>query len=382
MKKIVGIIGSGNIGRDPFDPQSWSGCSRQFFTHCQDRGLLHRAFGGELSLMQFYLHALRNFSFNRDYMRKKLYLDVRYCMDLTSKLSKMLKLGDFDHVLLQAGAIYDIPSAANGKARCVSYNDGNIAQAMRSPYFDSRLKEYGEKSFLWQKGVNSKLDKIFTFSEYLRGSFIDDFDISPDKVACIGVGANISPPVSCPDKDEECQDILILGSDFIRKGGELVVDAFLSIASKHKKARLIVIGPNKVPKKIVDNPHDRIVFVGFLSKSDGSQMQALNYWLKRCRIGVLASFYEPFGVAIVECQMFGMPCIAVNAWAFPEMIANDVNGFLVGKHSSAEIADVLDYYLSNPSIITQHGKAAYATAAKKYSWSNVVRNLESELEAL
>ncbi len=52
MKKLVGVIGSGGIGRSPFDPKSWSGSSCFFFTQLQSQGLLHRAFGVEVSTLR------------------------------------------------------------------------------------------------------------------------------------------------------------------------------------------------------------------------------------------------------------------------------------------------------------------------------------------
>jgi glycosyltransferase involved in cell wall biosynthesis len=382
MGKFVGVIASGSIGRDPFNPRSWSGSSHQFFNHCNDAGILHRALGCEVDKHNFIYHALMNFSFERSVMRNKLYYDPAYLNDLTQKVKRLLRDDDYSHFFLQIGAIVDLPSIVKGRSKCVSYNDGNIIQKIRSPYFDERLKKYALRSLEFQKHVNSSLDKVFTFSEYLKHSFVEDFGLQEKNVVCIGTGANLPTPSSCPVKDNDNTDIIFLGVDFERKGGEILIDAFLTLADKHKNARVIIIGPKKVPKKIVDNPHERIKFIGFLSKSIPTQLEQLLYWLNRSRIGVLPSYYEPFGLSVIECQLHGMPVVAIDSWAFPEMISNGVTGFLISRHSSADLADVLDYYLSHPEVMTSQGEAAHHSSSRKYGWDKVAIKLRHELELL
>ena len=47
-RKLIGIIGSGLLGSDPYSPRTWSGISRFFFKTCKKYGILERVYGFDL----------------------------------------------------------------------------------------------------------------------------------------------------------------------------------------------------------------------------------------------------------------------------------------------------------------------------------------------
>ena len=114
MKKIIGIVGSGMVGRDPFHPQCWSRSGYNLFQTLIKENLLHRAFGVEVPwpLRAFYLG--KNFHFRKDRWRQKLYLDPGYYSALTKEIKKSLFPSDFekDCALLQIGGHYNAAEAA------------------------------------------------------------------------------------------------------------------------------------------------------------------------------------------------------------------------------------------------------------------------------
>src|SRR3982074_2904391 len=101
--KIVGVIGSGQVGITPFDRQSWSGCSYFFFTECQRQGLLQRAFGVEVPRLKRYLLMAADYSSNRRLWRTRYYMNPRYRDALTEETRRNLQPEDFAYSFLQIG---------------------------------------------------------------------------------------------------------------------------------------------------------------------------------------------------------------------------------------------------------------------------------------
>ena len=243
MASFVGVIGSGNIGRDPFDPRSFSGISRNLFKTLEAGGALARAFGVEVPAPRRFALMALNFRPDRNLWRHSFYLDPRYYRALTEAVERSLQASDMEHTFLQLGAYYDVPSLVKGRTACTSYHDGNVAQMMHSPYFPSELRRAAERAFEWERGIYRELTRIFTMSEYLRQSFIHDFGVPEDRVSNVGAGPNFVIPEEIRPKDFGTKRILFVGIDFDRKGGDAVVDAFRIVRQSHPEAELHVARP-------------------------------------------------------------------------------------------------------------------------------------------
>lgn len=376
MRQIVGVVGSGLIGDDPFDPQCWSGSSRRFFMECQSRGLLKRAFGVEVSRPSKYWFALKNYSRDERRWRTQFYSDPSYRQSLTDQVKDRLGGEDFASDFLQLGAMYDCPGIVKGRAACYSYNDGNFWMSSQSPFFPAGISsKVIESALQYEREVNARLDMIFTMSEYLRRSFINDYGISPDKVTSIGAGINLdSLPEIDPGKDYSAGNILFVGVDFERKGGNDVLKAFQVVREQNPNATLHVVGPRQIPSGLANLPG--VVWHGFLRKTVESEMQKLRDLLRHAVLFVMPSLYEPFGIAPLEAMSYGIPCIVSNAWALPEVVPDRVCGRLVEPGKWEELAGTVQKLLGDPDLLRQYGTASRSHVEQNYTWAKVVARLE------
>src|SRR6266545_6942356 len=245
MTKLVGMVGSGRIARNPFDRRQWSSSSYFFFTELQRQGRLHRAFGVEVPAWNRYLYMLRNINPRRKVWREHFYMDLGYRNALTAEIRKRLQPDDFDHDFIQIGAMFDGPSLMDGRARCFSYNDGNLADLLRSPHAPKGLSTRKiDRALAYEKKVYHGLSKIFCMSEYLRQSFLTDFDVPAERVVAIGGGINLEAiPEFIPDKRYDTREVLFIGIDFPRKGGWELLQAFRGVTGRFPEAKLHLVGP-------------------------------------------------------------------------------------------------------------------------------------------
>ena len=75
VKKIIGVVGSKMIGRDPFDPACWSRSGYNLFASARRQGLLRRAFGVEVPHPLRGALMLKNLHRSREMWAGRFYLD-------------------------------------------------------------------------------------------------------------------------------------------------------------------------------------------------------------------------------------------------------------------------------------------------------------------
>jgi alpha-maltose-1-phosphate synthase len=377
-KNLVGVMGSGLIGTDPYGENAWSGCSRYFFSECGKQGILHRAFGVEVSHVKRIPLILKNYSRKRDLWRQKFYLDTKYYECLSKAIIRSLTAADRECALLQIGGIYNLKQLLPANSRVFSYHDGNLAQAVKSPHFPKDISRGRVRRALdYERRVYQSNDLIFTMSEYLRNSFVNDFGVDPKKVRTIGAGINLDSVPKVEKKNYEIKNLLFLGADFERKGGTELLRAFKIVRSVHSMAKLNIIGPRNL--RIAADLCDGVVYHGFLSKKDSVEMRKFNEIMNSSSLFVMPSLYEPFGIAPLEAMAYQIPAILTDAWAFPEMVTPGVNGELVRCGDVNELAEKIIDLLANPDRLQKMGEAGREGVLKKFTWQAVVNNLNQQI---
>ena len=380
MHQLIGITGSSFIGIDPFHPRSWSGSSRRFFLECNQRGLLNRALGVEVSFPVKCWYMVRNYSPERSRWSWKRLSDSGYRDSLTRVIQAKIEQTDYSYDFLQLGALYDVPRIVNGRSACYSYNDGNLAIALQSPYFPSGISRAQiERTLEYEREVNRGLDIIFTMSEYLRRSFIADFGIVPQKVISIGAGINIDMPTIEEHKDYSKASILFIGVDFARKGGYDVLKAFRRLRQSLPQATLHVVGPSKPPHNLAGMAG--AIWHGFLDKSNEADALELDRLFREATLFVMPSLYEPFGIAPLEAMSHQIPCVTSSAWALPEIAPDHICGRLVDPGNHEQLAEVLIELLRDPTLLKRYGEAGREHVKEKYTWAKVVERLHAILAA-
>ena len=380
-RKIIAVSGSGAIGVDPMDRATWSGSSFHFFSECDRRQLLRKAIGVEAHILLKSWLAI--WSYSRDPMvwRRKLYMGVRYRETLTRCLQPRLRDVNENDTVIQLGSMFDSSKVLQGRCPCWSYNDGNFLMASRSPHFPPGIPAKKiDATLRYEREVVHGLTKILTMSEYLRNSFITGYDCPPEKVACIGCGINLDVlPTDPEEKDYQQPNILFIGVDFNRKGGEDVIKAFREVKSAIPDAILHVVGPQKECNKCTSSPG--VQWHGFLDKSNPQQSAVLEELFRNATLFVMPSRYEPFGIAPLEAMSYRVPCIVSNAWALPEIVTEGKCGELVEPQNSEELAAKIISLLKSPDRLQRYGEAGRRRVESTFTWKAVVDRFEALLHA-
>ncbi|MDD5070155.1 MAG: glycosyltransferase family 4 protein [Candidatus Omnitrophica bacterium] len=122
--------------------------------------------------------------------------------------------------------------------------------------------------------------------------------------------------------------IFSLGRFVKKKGFNILIESFLKVIEKRDDVDLILAGdgPERNDLEALAKESKalgRITFLGWVG-----QTKAIEY-LKGCEIFVLPSFYEPFGLVLLEAMFCQKPIIATKSGGPQELIVNNENGLLI-----------------------------------------------------
>ncbi|HEU5226906.1 MAG TPA: glycosyltransferase [Ktedonobacteraceae bacterium] len=169
-----------------------------------------------------------------------------------------------------------------------------------------------------------------------------------------------------------------------RLSEEKRVEVLLDAAAKMKQAAHIVLvgtGPAEAELRTqVERLRlgDRVSFLGFVRDAD---LLALR---RSSEVFVIPSEADLQSISTMEAMACGLPVIAANAYALPELVHHEENGFLFQPRNSDEMACQLDLLLSDAELRKRMGQeslkivAAHDRVKVLDEWEELYRRLAIE----
>jgi glycosyltransferase involved in cell wall biosynthesis len=371
----------GSIGSDPLNPRTFSGSSYSIFTALEKRGALRRAFGAQVDKPTKLALMLKNFRLKRRNWSRQYYLDPAHRDAITRKLAAAVKAEDMDGCFLQIGAMFSIPQAVKGKAKCIAYHDSNIVEAVAADDLREVSKKRINESIEYERELAQRCDLIFVMGSFLRKSFIEVFGVDPSRVVTVGGGPNlIGGAPADPGKLYDTNEILFVGIDFERKGGALLLNAFSQLVQRMPKARLHIVGPRQID--IPSEIRDKVIFHGYVSRQTPEGAALFKDLYHRCAVFVLPSMYDPFGMSSLEAMLCQIPVVVTRGWGWLDTVRDGVNGLLVDRGSVDHLAETLERCLADPDSLRRMGQAGREIVLNNFNWDLVAQRMHEALSSL
>ena len=193
----------------------------------------------------------------------------------------------------------------------------------------------------------------------------------PDaRAASVAVGAQPYPPLR--ERLGPRRRLLFVGRgysehDFYCKGGDLVLAALDVLRRQHDaRITLTVVGPARWP--LPSALPEGVQFLGTLAPDDLAPLYDSHDLL------VVPSRLEAFGIVFIEALARGLPCIARDAFAMPEIVTPGVSGALVANDDEHELAAAIATTLADDAIYEACHKRAPGVAAH-FSWERAAQEV-------
>lgn len=237
-----------------------------------------------------------------------------------------------------------------------------------------------------EKAALDRADLILFASEWAANSAINFYGVDSSKVEVIPFGANISEIPSFEDvlttiksKIDTPLEILFVGVDWKRKGGDKVLEAFNCLIDKGINAHLHIVGPHTNP---IQNERNDVTYYGFLNKHNESDDKVLKNLFSKAHFFVMLSESECYGLVYCEANAYGTPVIGLNTGGVSTIIT-DKNGALLDVGSNTEeISALLISLFQSKDLYYSLCVSSYEMFVDTLNWGNVGRRIKHLLEKI
>lgn len=188
--------------------------------------------------------------------------------------------------------------------------------------------------------ILKKAQAIIVHSEYMRkkihhpNTFVVRLTIDPN-------GYNYT-------SDQRVKNlILLVGRDYFRKGLFTLIKALPLVLNEIPSAKVLVIGPEYLHSRLAARFLGRNLPIEFIN---GLSPKDIKEYFYRANVFVLPSEIEASGIVLLEAMASGLPIVATNVGGIPEVINHGINGLLVGRGDSKQLAASIVTCLKNDKI--------------------------------
>jgi len=237
------------------------------------------------------------------------------------------------------------------------------------PHFHRFHSQLLQRIFL--KRILKKSNLIIANSSHTKKDIIKHYPFTEKKVHSILLGKNnkFKPNYNSNKinrfKIEANKYFLYLGTIEPRKNLILLLEAYtLFLQKSNASIKLVIAGSkgwknNEFNNAIKNHPFkENIVLTGYI------EQESLNQLYTNALAFIYPSFYEGFGLPILEAMTCGCPIICSNTSSMPEVVGN--SGLLFNPHSANELLKQLNH------IIEKNTKSKLSKESlkqsEKFSW--------------
>ena len=215
------------------------------------------------------------------------------------------------------------------------------------------------RKYNWNRRTFTEATALTTWCQWAKDSLIADYDIPAEKVTVIPPGVDLArwsfgkEKLENPIESEGPVRLLFVGGDFVRKGGNVLVEAFrnglqqdctLDIVTKEEVTAIAMAGIEGVK-----------VHRGLTANS-----QPLRELYAKADIFVFPTLADCLPLAVMEAMAAGLPVIATNVGALREEVEAGINGVVVPPRDVSAIVDAVKFLLENP-----HRRLTMARASRQ-----------------
>jgi glycosyltransferase involved in cell wall biosynthesis len=216
---------------------------------------------------------------------------------------------------------------------------------------------------------------IFTRSKLVQKDIVDRYGIPAKRVSVVGGGVNFDPfPQTLSRAPTEGAVVLFIGSNFLRKGGDILLEAFAIVRRRFPNCRLKLLTRDKIPSRY---PMEGVEILPYVWDRE---------WIARlyCEADflVLPSRQETWGDVILEAAAYSLPSIGTYGQAMEELIQDGKTGLLVPMDDIGQLASALERLLGDPNLRVKMGWKARERADSLYTWDRVVERMTPTIDSI
>ena len=153
-----------------------------------------------------------------------------------------------------------------------------------------------------------------------------------------------------------------------RKGLEYLISALRLLWKKRDDIELLYIGDD------FELPVDFSVPVHFEGRKKRKEMKE---YYNRADLFIIPTLADNFPMTILEAMACKTPIISTNIGGIPEIIISNKTGILCSPRDALDLAEKIDYALSNPHHCTEMAERAYKRFNEMFTFDRMIDQYEN-----
>ena len=241
-----------------------------------------------------------------------------------------------------------------------------------------------------EKELVKDCHRIIASTKKGKEDLIYHYDAAPETISVIPCGVNLD--LFRPIKREIARCYLGLNSESIilfvgrivpLKGIDNLLKAMAYLERK-QRIKLVVIGGDEhsqAEMQRLENLsqslkiHESVVFLGLVKQ------EILPFFYSAADLCVVPSYYESFGLVVLESLACGTPVVATKVGGAESIIRHGATGYVVIDNNPYRLAEKIALLLS-----TSNGNTAFVDSVRasvtKYNWSNITEAIIEEYQSV
>ena len=205
--------------------------------------------------------------------------------------------------------------------------------------------------------------------------------LNPERIEVIYNGIDPSPFATPTGRDLRREWDIDNGTPLLgfvgqldeRKGLGVLLTAFRDIMQALPTARLVIVGrgplQEMIESEIATHGWEQAIILPGFEDDIASVMQAIDVLL-------LPSYWEGFGIVLIEAMAAGKPAISTATSSMPEIVADGETGFLVKPGDPEALAGRAVQLLKDATLRRRFGAAAQQRVKKMFTLDGMISRLE------
>jgi glycosyltransferase involved in cell wall biosynthesis len=226
----------------------------------------------------------------------------------------------------------------------------------------------------------SSSNLIVAPSRHFKNDFHRIFPTLEAKTTFIHNGVDLSEfEWQLPDIDKPAVPYLLCVSAYKeQKAIDVLIRAVQRVRETHPSVKLVLVGAGHLREELETlaaglGLRDQIQFLGRQGRREIIRL------LWGCKVFVLPSRFETFGIAVLEAMVCGKPVIATTAGGIPEIVQSGRNGILVRPDDPNALAQAIDKILADEILQSRLGSNGFKTAREQFNFARTATAYEAVL---
>jgi glycosyltransferase involved in cell wall biosynthesis len=226
-----------------------------------------------------------------------------------------------------------------------------------------------------QSFVGRRADRVITVSECSAREIERLMGIPSDRIRVVYNGIDTDVFNNLDGLPKKSNSLIFVGNTEDRKKGIIYLLQAIKMLENECPVKLTIIDGGAPEAQYVPalmqqiNLNGRVTFARRLSGAD------LVKWYSAADIAVVPSMFEGFGFPAAEAMACGIPVIAFNAGALPELVADGKTGILVPPADVPKLAAAIKKLVQDKELRCNMGKEARNRVLCKFNWELAAKQI-------